>query len=361
MLRIAICLVVGLSWSAVAQAQQPAAPPAVTAISAADDDYPLQGEYVGALSTDPAVGLQVIALGDGKFDATLYLGGLPGAGWDRQHKVKFHGQREQKSVVLRGAKHVITLQNGYAHVAMATGTPMGNLNKTQRVSPTLGLRAPSGATILFDGAPHELLDAKVSPDGLLEIGATTAMPVQDFHLHVEFKTPYQPRERGQARGNSGVYIQRRYEVQILDSFGLDPAFNEAGSLYRQQPPDINMALPPLVWQTYDIWFTAAKFDADGKKSANARITLWHNGVPVHNDREIIAKTGAGQAEADKPLPIHFQNHGNPVQFRNLWIELGPVVPPASAATAPAAATVQTYATKCYDCCRRGLLARLFCN
>src|SRR5262249_34742326 len=86
-------------------------------------------------------------------------------------------------------------------------------------------------------------------------------PAGPFRLHLEYRTPYMPTARDQARGNSGVYIQRRYEVQILDSFGLDGAFNEAGSLYRQTPPDLNMAFPPLTWQTYDIWFTPPQFAA----------------------------------------------------------------------------------------------------
>jgi hypothetical protein len=363
MFRTLISLAVLVSFAAPVWAQKPPAPKAVTSIAEADADYAVQGEYVGALSTDPAVGLQVIAMGDGKFDAVLYCGGLPGAGWDKQHKVKFSGQRDQNAVVLKSDKHTITLQNGYAALSMASGLAMGNLRKTQRVSPTMGLAAPNDATVLFDGTAHELLDAKVSPEGWLEIGATTAMPVRDFRLHVEFKTPYQPRDRGQNRGNSGVYIQRRYEVQVLDSFGLDGAFNEAGSLYRQQPPDLNMALPPLVWQTYDIWFTAARFDAEGKKTSNARITLWHNGVPVHDNREIIAKTGAGQAETDKPLPIHFQNHGNPVHFRNIWIVLGEQVHPAEqpAPTPAVASKVSDCVQQCYERCRRGLLARLFCR
>ena len=129
-----------------------------------------------------------------------------------------------------------------------------------------------------------------------------------------------PTARGQARGNSGVYIQRRYEVQILDSFGLEGVFNECGALYRQTPPDLNMCLPPLAWQTYDIWFTPPRFAADGKtKLANARITVLHNGVPVHWHREITAKTGGGQQEGPEPLPIQLQDHGNPVMFRNIWI------------------------------------------
>jgi hypothetical protein len=222
----------------------------------------------------------------------------------------------------------------------------------------MGLAPLPKATVLFaNGKANELQDAKVSPDGFLEIGATTKMPVADFRLHLEFKTPYQPTARDQGRGNSGVYIQRRYEVQILDSFGLDGAFNECGSLYRQTPPDVNMALPPLVWQTYDIWFTPAKFDEEGKKTDNARITVWHNGVAVHDNREITSKTGAGQAETDKPLPIHFQNHGNPVQFRNMWIVLGPVVHPAEIPAPAVVASTCCPPEPC--CCRRGLLRRIF--
>ena len=128
-----------------------------------------------------------------------------------------------------------------------------------------------------------------------------------------------PSAAGQGRGNSGVYVQRRYEVQVLDSFGLDGVENECGALYRQKAPDVNMCLPPLSWQTYDIWFTAARFDAEGNKIANARITLLHNGVPVQNDYEITGKTGAGKPEGPEPFPILLQNHGNPVQYRNIWL------------------------------------------
>lgn len=330
---------------------------AVTAVKDADADFPIQGEYTGVLQGEGFVGLQVIAMGKGKFDAVLLRGGLPGAGWDRQAKEKFAGGRDDAYITLRSAERSIRLQNGRAFVWTTGGQPLGHLTKVTRSSPMMGLAPPAGATVLFgNGKANELKDAKVSPEGLLEIGSTTNMPVHDFRMHVEFKTPYQPNQRGQGRGNSGVYIQRRYEVQILDSFGLDGVFNECGSLYRQTPPDLNMALPPLAWQTYDIWFTAAKFDADGKKTNNARITLWHNGVAVHDNREITSKTGAGQTETDKPLPIHFQNHGNPVQFRNIWISLGEQVHPAEQV---AVAVKQTCCECVHRCCRRGLLRRIF--
>jgi hypothetical protein len=146
------------------------------------------------------------------------------------------------------------------------------------------------------------------------------MPVHDFQMHLEFRTPYMPQARGQGRGNSGVYIQQRYEVQILDSFGLDGVDNECSGLYKQTAPAVNMCLPPLAWQTYDIWFTAARFSANGKsKVANARITVLHNGVPVHSNREVTNKTGGGKVEGPEDFPINLQDHGNPVTFRNIWL------------------------------------------
>ena len=134
-----------------------------------------------------------------------------------------------------------------------------------------------------------------------------------------------PYARGQARANSGVYIQRRYEVQILDSFGLKGVHNECGGLYRQQEPDVNMCFPPLSWQTYDIEFTAAQWNAAGEKTANARLTVLHNGEPIHRNRELRNKTGAGKPEGPEPLPIYLQDHGNPVQFRNVWLSVDPVI------------------------------------
>ena len=174
--------------------------------------------------------------------------------------------------------------------------------------------------MLFDGKNTDRLkNAKVTADGLLEIGCETKEPVQNFTLHAEFRTPYMPYARGQARGNSGFYLQKRYEVQVLDSFGLELQFNDCASLYRFKTPDLNMSFPPLSWQTYDIDFTAPKFDADGKRIAKGRITVRHNGIVVHNNLELENKTGGGSVEGPNPLPILVQNHSNPVHFRNVWL------------------------------------------
>ncbi|HEV3027678.1 MAG TPA: DUF1080 domain-containing protein [Planctomycetota bacterium] len=187
-------------------------------------------------------------------------------------------------------------------------------------------KAPEGATIL-DASQLMHEDGKPCDwplvDGALEVGKghmITKEKYQDFQLHVEFNIPEPPEgAKDQARSNSGVYLQRRYEVQILESYGQDPPlFNGCGSIYRQKAPDKNAAKKPGEWQIYDITFKAARFEG-GKKTAGARITVIWNGVKVHDDYEIKDKTGAGKPEGPEAGPILFQDHGAKVKFRNLWI------------------------------------------
>ena len=189
-------------------------------------------------------------------------------------------------------------------------------------------KAPEGATVLDasqlvhdDGKPCSWPVA----DGVLEVGTSSVMTkekYQDFQMHVEFNLPEPPEgAKDQARSNSGVYIQRRYELQILESYGQEPpVFNGCASLYRQKPPDKNAAKKAGEWQTYDITFKAARFDGAGKKTEPARITVVWNGVKVHDDYEIKDKTGAGKPEGPQPGPILLQDHGAKVRFRNLWIK-----------------------------------------
>ena len=161
-------------------------------------------------------------------------------------------------------------------------------------------------------------------DGAMKIvpksgSIVTKRDFTDFKMHIEFKTPQLPPEvKGQGRGNSGVYIQRRYEVQILDSFGLAPKFNDCASLYRFRAPDQNVCKMPGQWQSFDMIFHAAQFDGN-TKTKNARITLWHNGTLVHDNVELENKTGAGRPEGPKPGPILLQDHGNEISFRNIWV------------------------------------------
>jgi hypothetical protein len=190
---------------------------------------------------------------------------------------------------------------------------------------------PGNAIVLFDGKDFSQFAGDGGKDITWQIadGAMKVVPKSgsvvtkksfgDFKMHAEFKTPQLPADvKGQGRGNSGIYIQRRYELQILDSFGVEPQFNECASLYRFRAPDKNVCDLPGRWQSYDIIFHAARYEA-GKKVGNARITVWHNGVCVHNNVELKDKTGAGRPEGPEPGPILLQEHGNEVWFRNVWI------------------------------------------
>ena len=342
---VAVMVVVGSSHLSVAQDLKKG----VTDLAHVDADFHIQGEYSGNV-THPdgwcrAVGLQVVALGDGKFDALWYRGGLPGNGYDGSPRIKLSGQRAGDKVVLVGEGWTVELQPGYAaSVKSSSGVIVGHLSPLHRYSLTAGAAPPANAIVLFDGKNTDRLkNAKVTADGLLEIGCETKEPVQNFSLHAEFRTPYMPYARGQARGNSGFYLQKRYEVQVLDSFGLELQFNDCASLYRFKAPDLNMSFPPLSWQTYDIDFTAPKFDADGKRTAKGRITVRHNGIVVHNNLELENKTGGGSVEGPNPLPILFQNHSNPVHFRNVWLVDHDA---ATTRTAPPCAATSTCAAGC---------------
>ena len=151
----------------------------------------------------------------------------------------------------------------------------------------------------------------------------TKRDYKDFKMHIEFKLPkLSPNVKGKGSGNSGVYIQRRYEIQILDSYGEPPRNNGGGSIYKFKAPDKNACKKRGEWQSYDIKFRAARFEGEGenaKKVKNARITVKHNGVLIHDDEEVPNKTGAGQKEGPEPGPILLQDHGNEVWFRNIRI------------------------------------------
>jgi hypothetical protein len=141
-----------------------------------------------------------------------------------------------------------------------------------------------------------------------------------FKLHVEFRVPYEPGGAGQGRGNSGVYVQGRYEVQVLDSYGLTSKNNDCGAIYEVAAPKVNACKPPTVWQTYDIEFTAPKFE-NGKKTEPARMTVSHNGIVIHDNVSIpVDNTRAGMGgDPATPGPILLQDHGHPVQYRNIWL------------------------------------------
>jgi hypothetical protein len=139
-------------------------------------------------------------------------------------------------------------------------------------------------------------------------------------VHVEFRTPLmtaaEPRPR--ASGNSGIYLQGRYELQICNSFGLDPADSLCGGLYNRRAPDVNAAKKPREWQTYDILLIPAVYDGN-KKTANARISAKLNGQWIHRNVEITDSTSGGDRERSSPGPLRLQEHQHPVEFRNTWV------------------------------------------
>ncbi|WP_372847109.1 DUF1080 domain-containing protein [Pontiella sp.] len=280
------------------------APPTWTDAATAEKEvehFSMIGEYVAKAGK---TALQANLLANGEFLVAIYQGGLPGDGWDQSNI----DSRKMP------AAHLTPLLAGYA--------------KVERKSPTLGIPAPKNAVLKFpDGFTHV-------KDGIMSAGGQTTKDLGAFHMHLEFMLPLKPGDNptSQKRGNSGIYIFNNYEIQILDSFAVDyrnPANNAlkpessnlqwCGALYKTKLPDVNMSYPPLRWQTYDIDFKPPEFDGE-TKTKNARVTVRLNGVLIHDDFEL--KTGTGNG-AKKPQlakgPVFFQNHANPVVFRNVWV------------------------------------------
>ena len=202
-------------------------------------------------------------------------------------------------------------------------------------------KAPSDATVLFDGkdlSQWVSMDGSptkwVTGDGYMECvkGSGYIRTIQNFgdcQLHVEWATPTPAHGEGQGRGNSGVFFGlERYEVQVLDSYQAKTyADGSAGAVYGQYPPLVNASLPPGQWQTYDILYTAPRFNAGRELVSPARLTVFHNGVLVQNNVQLTGPTSwlerAPYKYHPEKQPISLQDHGNPVRFRNIWIrELG---------------------------------------
>jgi hypothetical protein len=197
----------------------------------------------------------------------------------------------------------------------------------------LGPQASMEPAMLFDGTSHRAWKQvnglqcqwQIIGEQLIILpGAGSIRTVEvyrDFTLELEFFVPALPPEiTGQARGNSGVYLQGRYEVQILDSWGLPASDTGCGALYDFRAPSENAAAAPNTWQRYRIEFAAARFDRTGAKLSNARISVHHNDVLIHDDVELSGPTGQGDDESAEPGPVVLQDHGSRVRFRNIRIE-----------------------------------------
>jgi hypothetical protein len=201
-------------------------------------------------------------------------------------------------------------------------------------SPTLGAKAPSlddRTVVLFDGTSwsgwrqRDLQPSawEVQPDQsvLVKSGdAVSRREMGDFQLHLEFRCPPMEGKSGQAKGNSGVYLHGRYEVQVLDSFGEPPASNGCGGIYRIAEPLVNACRPAGEWQTYDIVFLAPRFNDNGVVTRLPRVTVLHNGIVIHDNLELPAPTPGGLDDEMVPSgPLLLQDHGDPVRYRNVWM------------------------------------------
>jgi hypothetical protein len=190
--------------------------------------------------------------------------------------------------------------------------------------------APSDATVLFDGkdlsqwAGGENWEIKDGYAIARKNSIQTKQPYGDCQLHVEFATPAEVSGSGQGRGNSGVYLMGKYELQVLDSYNNDTYFDgQCGAIYKQQPPTVNASRGPGEWQAYDIIFEAPRFDEQGGLAKPAYVTVFHNGVAIHNHYELQGGTSYIEppkyTKHDEKLPLSLQFHNNPVRFRNIWI------------------------------------------
>ncbi|KLU01666.1 large multi-functional protein [Rhodopirellula islandica] len=300
-------------------------------------DFKLIGEYAGDVAiatekktddsdastetTNQRFGIQIRALGSGEFEALAYEGGLPGdENFNEATQLRLIGRRNGETLVLSGGPWALFAGPEKCRLINFEGDSLGELPRVIRTSPTMGAQPPKEALVLFNGEnTDQFSKARIADEGLLAQGANIKWLLNDFDLHLEFRIPHMPGKQGQQRGNSGIYLQSRYECQVLDSFGTERVFNGLGALYRFKPPRLNMAFPPLTWQTYDVRFTAARFGVDGKKLRPAHVTSWVNGVKVQDNVALPGPTGAGKPEEALPLPTLLQDHSDPVRFRNVWV------------------------------------------
>ncbi len=320
---LAACLLAALAVRASALAADHASGPD-TALD------PIMGEFEGTLTLDGAAvkaEAKVIADQDHQYRIVL----LAPAGDAKAKRIELKGMGKGETVSVTGDWSGKVTKDSLQLASKEGGK--AEMQRIERKSPTLGQKPPAGAVVLApfeEGKPTNLEQWNNKKwicldDGSMLVRSGDTKTNRDFgsyKLHVEFRVPFMPAARGQGRGNSGVYQHGRYEIQVLDSFGLTENPGECGAIYGQKAADVNVSLPPGQWQTYDIDFTAPQFDDSGKQVKGAVITVLHNGVKIHDVVEVKKVTGGAWGAPGKTGPIRLQDHGNPTRFRNIWIVPG---------------------------------------
>jgi len=301
---------------------------------------PFMGDYRGTFHPDKVTAMeafaQVIAEGDDVHYRIVIGAQPPEENQDGAH-IELYGHRRGATVYIgdRAGGYYWNgqIQNGHLSVRSGYGQHF-ELDKFVRRSPTEGLKPPQDAHILlpFEEGRQADLSAwrnsqwKALDDGVIQVNKGSNNSKELFgdieHFHLEFKLPLEPNNRGQGRGNSGVYFAGAFEVQVLDSFGLTHTSGDCGGLYNLKRADVNACLPPRAWQTYDVKFRAPRLNADGTIHENARITVRHNDVVIHNDVEIPYSGDKWKGKKAATGPIHLQDHSHPVQYRNIWLVKG---------------------------------------
>jgi hypothetical protein len=289
---------------------------------------PIMGEFAGTMSLTNALTVKaegkVIADEDGKYRIVI----LYPAGDPKATRIELAGVGKDGSVAIKDGGATGSVSKDSLTVELKQGT--AKMTRVERKSPTLGKQPPAGAVVLLpfeEGKPTNIEQWANKhwvclPDGSILVrqgDSRTNKEFGDCKLHVEFCVPFMPAARGQGRGNSGVYMHGRYEIQVLDSFGLTENGGECAAIYGQKVPEVNSSLPPGQWQTYDVDFKAPQFDAAGKQTTGAVITILHNGVKVIDAFETKNVTGGASGAPAKTGPVRLQDHGNPMRFRNIWL------------------------------------------
>jgi hypothetical protein len=299
-----------------------------------EDADPFVGDWKGRWShhetVDPDIYAQVVALGRDEYQVSFV------AKLDMRAPKKAFGVATKKGKTLRFEENGIwaEFKGNKVKGGRKNGAATFELKKITRLSPNLGLQPPAGAVVLFDGTSldgwTDLKGWEIAGDAVLMVtpkggNIKSKQHFKSVRLHMEFRTSSMPKARGQQRGNSGVFLQDTYEVQILDSYGLEGVYDECGALYKVAAPMVNAAAPPLQWQSYDITYHAPKFKSDGSVAAYPTMTVYHNGVLIHKKQELGWRTGWKEKDRLKPppnkaMPIRLQGHNNYAQFRNIWLQ-----------------------------------------